>query len=57
MTMNNGYNAEDTFMKFMEFLYANGQTLDENGNIVPIEEEKGKTLVLTVTTVDEDDDE
>ncbi len=55
--MNNDiYNGEDTFMKFMEFLYSNGQTLDENGNIVPINEEKGKTLVLTVTTEDDEDE-
>lgn len=57
MVMNNNiYNGEDTFMKFMEFLYSNGQTLDENGNIVPINEEKGKTLVLTVTTEDDEDE-
>lgn len=57
MGMNNDiYNGEDTFMKFMEFLYSNGQTLDENGNIVSIEEEKGKTLTLTITTEDDDDE-
>lgn len=57
MEMNNNiYNGEDTFMKFMEFLYSNGQTLDEKGNIVPINEEKGKTLVLTITTEDDEDE-
>lgn len=57
MEMNNNiYNGEDTFMKFMEFLHSNGQTLDEKGNIVPINEEKGKTLVLTITTEDDEDE-
>ena len=55
--MNNGiFNGADTFMQFLECLYANGQTLDENGNIVPIDNEKGKTLILTIKTEDDNDE-
>ena len=55
--MNNGiFNGQNEFMQFLECLYANGQTLDENGNIVPIDNEKGKTLTLTIKIEDDDDE-
>ena len=52
MVMN--YNISNEFLQYIEYLYSIGCTLDENGNIVPIE--KDKTLTLTIT-VKEDDDE
>ncbi len=49
--MNNPY---DSFLQYMEYLYSMGCTLDENGNVVPIDNNKGYTLTLTIK---EDDDE
>ena len=52
MIMNNPY---DSFLQYMEYLYSMGCTLDENGNVVPIDNNK-KEYTLTLT-IKEDDDE
>ena len=52
--MNN--NPQDLFLQYMEYLYSMGCTLDENGNIVPINDNKGKELTLTITTEDDEDE-
>ncbi len=55
MNNNDFNNPGNSFMDYMEFLYANGYTLDENGNVVPIKDDS-KTLVL-IPSDDEDKDE
>ncbi len=57
MAMNNGYNGGNEFMKYLEYLYSMGCTLDENGNVVPINNgNNSKTLSLTITIEDDDDE-
>jgi hypothetical protein len=47
-------NQENLFLQYMEYLNSIGCTLDENGNIVPINNNDGPRLVL-VNTDDEDE--
>ena len=50
----NNYNY-DSFMLYMEYLYANGLTLDKNGNEVPINDEEEYKLILTKDDEDEEE--
>ena len=47
--MNSNYfkQVEQDLMNYMEYLYANGLTLDADGNIVPIETNSKKLVLST----------
>ncbi len=57
MVMNNDFNNPGgNFMQYLEYLYSMGCTLDENGNVVPIDN-GNKKLELTPDDYDHEYDE